>query len=137
MILNEDGEHIIQHHVKYKEIHGYDKIVLMTRSDHSKLHRRLRKTAKCKIPVEELTRISNRARMRSPIGKEQAKEYYKEYYKKNKKEVIKKTDEYREKNLDNINSKRRERYAQRKKEGSLKNRADYHKEWWKRKKIEK
>ena len=34
---------LIEHHTKYKEIHGVDETVWITRSEHSKLHIRLRK----------------------------------------------------------------------------------------------
>ena len=57
---------IVKHHIKYKETHGIDEVILMTRSDHQKLHRRLRKEGKLKIPVEELNRICQRAGFREP-----------------------------------------------------------------------
>lgn len=57
---------IVKHHIKYKETHGIDEVILMTRSDHQKLHRRLRKEGKLNIPVEELNRISQRAGFREP-----------------------------------------------------------------------
>ena len=66
---------LIQHHKKYKEIHGVDEIVMMTRSEHSKLHIRLRREGKCNVPVDELKKISGAARGRT----EQSKEYLKKY----------------------------------------------------------
>lgn len=60
---------LIQHHVKYKEIHGDDRIVLMERSEHTKLHQKLRRENKCCVPVSELLKISNAARGRSPDRK--------------------------------------------------------------------
>ena len=57
---------IVKHHIKYIETHGIDEVILMTRSDHQKLHRRLRKEGKLNIPVEELNRISQRAGCREP-----------------------------------------------------------------------
>ena len=57
---------IVKHHIKYIEIHGIDEVVLMTRSDHQKLHRRLRKEGKLNIPVEKLNIISQRASLRDP-----------------------------------------------------------------------
>lgn len=61
---------LIQHHEKYKEIHGEDKIVLMTRSEHGKLHYLLRKDGKCKMPSSELAKISVKASVRTPKTKE-------------------------------------------------------------------
>lgn len=57
---------IIKHHIKYKEIHGIDEVILMTRSEHFKLHRRLRKEGKCNIPPDDLQRISCNASQRKP-----------------------------------------------------------------------
>lgn len=51
-------EQIVEHHTHYKELHGYDKTVWMTRSEHFKLHQRLRKNSECNVPVDELTKIS-------------------------------------------------------------------------------
>lgn len=56
---------LVQHHTKYQEIHGEDKIVMMENGEHQKLHRRLRKEGKCNIPVAELTKISNVAHGRT------------------------------------------------------------------------
>ncbi len=56
---------LVEHHVKYKEIHGIDETVWMTWSEHRKLHNRLRKEGKCRIPVKELTTISNKANRRT------------------------------------------------------------------------
>lgn len=56
---------IIQHHVKYKEIHGIDKVVPMEYGEHQHLHHRLRKEGKCNIPKKELHRISHNARARA------------------------------------------------------------------------
>lgn len=55
---------LIKHHVTYQELHGVDKIVIMEQSKHIKLHARLRREGKCKIPAEELHRISGLARDR-------------------------------------------------------------------------
>jgi len=56
---------LIEHHIKYKEIHGIDETVWMERSEHSKLHRRLRREGKCKIPVDELNTIAIKANQRT------------------------------------------------------------------------
>lgn len=65
MKQNKQGEHIVQHHVKYKEIHGVDEIVLMPASEHVELHRKLRQKGKCKVPVDELKKISSNASVRT------------------------------------------------------------------------
>ena len=52
---------MIEHHIKYKEIHGEDLTVWMTMSEHKKLHHRLRKTGKCCIKSNVLKNIANAA----------------------------------------------------------------------------
>jgi hypothetical protein len=52
---------LVEHHTKYKEIHGEDKTIFIPHGQHITLHRRLRKEGKCKIPSEELRKISSRA----------------------------------------------------------------------------
>ena len=61
---------MVQHHVKYEEIHGVDEIVMMDCDEHRKLHVRLRKEGKCTIPAEELQVISYAAYTRTDKGKE-------------------------------------------------------------------
>jgi len=61
---------LVQHHTKYKEIHGYDEIIIMTVSDHKKLHQRLRQEGICTIPPAKLLAISHAAHMRTSKGKE-------------------------------------------------------------------
>lgn len=56
---------LVQHHEKYIEVHGYDKIVLMEKGKHGALHRRLRKEEKCNISTKELQKISSAARART------------------------------------------------------------------------
>jgi len=56
---------LVRHHKKYKEIHGVDEIVFIPKSEHQKLHHRLRKEGKCNIPPEELQRISANANHRA------------------------------------------------------------------------
>ena len=51
---------LIRHHVKYKEIHGYNEYRLMDKSDHMKLHSRLRVEGRCNISPSELQRLSRR-----------------------------------------------------------------------------
>ena len=57
-------DQILKHHKKYKEIHGIDEVVLMTKSDHVKLHMRLRKEGKCNVSIDDMKIISNRAKQR-------------------------------------------------------------------------
>ena len=61
---------LIEHHIKYKEIHGYDETVWMERGEHTKLHNRLRREGKCNIPVNELNKISTPAFQRTRKSKE-------------------------------------------------------------------
>jgi len=70
---------LVQHHEKYKEIHGEDKIVMMDYDKHRALHTRLRKEGKCAIPAEELRVISTAAYNRSDKGKRTAKNYKQKY----------------------------------------------------------
>lgn len=58
-------EKLIEHHTKYKEIHGKDETIFMTLSEHQKLHIRLRKEGKCNIPSDKLNKISTRAHQRT------------------------------------------------------------------------
>ena len=64
---------LVQHHEKYEEIHGVDKVVMMEQSEHKKLHHRLRQEGTCMIPVEELRAISAAAHYRTDKGKATAK----------------------------------------------------------------
>ncbi len=70
---------LIEHHVKYKELHGEDQTVWLTCSEHNKLHHRLRKKGKCKIPPKELKIISKKASSRT----NKFKEYHYNYSKNN------------------------------------------------------
>ena len=70
---------MVQHHEKYEEIHGEDKIVMMDADEHRKLHTRLRKEGKCTIPVEELQVISQAAYMRTDKGKSYHRKYKQRY----------------------------------------------------------
>ena len=75
MIMNRRGEHMVEHHVKYKEIHGVDETVWMTRSEHALLHLRLRRENKCEISPEEMRVISNRAGSRTGKAKISTQEW--------------------------------------------------------------
>lgn len=70
---------MVQHHEKYEEIHGEDKIVMMDVDEHRKLHARLRKEGKCTIPTEELQVISQAAYARTDKGKSYYQRYQKRY----------------------------------------------------------
>lgn len=72
---------MVQHHEKYEEIHGEDKIVMMDFVEHHELHVRLRKEGKCTIPREELHKIAHAAYMRTEKAKRTAKKYKKRYNK--------------------------------------------------------
>lgn len=58
-------EGLIEHHVKYKEMHGVDKTIWMTWSEHKLLHNRLRREGKCNVPVDKLHKISTAACQRT------------------------------------------------------------------------
>jgi hypothetical protein len=100
------AEKMVEHHIKYKEIHGYDETVWMTDSEHKKLHNRLRRDGKCNIPVDELRKISKTAYARTKKGKKVNKDYKNSERGKesnNKYEHSdKKTETYRKYNLINI-----------------------------------
>lgn len=66
---------IVEHHVKYIEIHGKDVTTFILQSEHIKLHRRLRKTGKCNIPIEILDKISTTASKRTKKAKRDYKLY--------------------------------------------------------------
>lgn len=74
---------LVEHHTKYKEIHGYDETVWMEKGEHKRLHNRLRREGKCNIPVDILQRISNAAQGRT----RKSKEYHSDYYLENIKQV--------------------------------------------------
>lgn len=67
---------LIEHHTKYKEIHGIDESKWMTASEHRILHNRLRRECKCTISSEELTKISHVATRRTEKDRERDREYY-------------------------------------------------------------
>ena len=69
----------IEHHIKYKEIHGVDETKWMPMSEHKKLHYRLRKEGKCNISPNILEKISQKANRRTS----KYKSFIKEYEKKN------------------------------------------------------
>lgn len=68
---------LIEHHIHYKEIDGYDETVWMTVSEHKKLHHRLSKEGKCNVPSDKLAIIATNAHYRTPKFKEYLKKYFK------------------------------------------------------------
>ena len=50
---------MVHHHIKYKEIHGVDEVVLMDKGEHAKLHRKLRREYKCNVPPGKITFFFN------------------------------------------------------------------------------
>lgn len=83
--LDKQRSLLIEHHTKYKEIHGVDETKWMTVSEHRYLHNRLRREGKCNIPPDELENISLAAGRRT----EKHKEYLREYEKTEKKKMLK------------------------------------------------
>lgn len=76
-IFKKCAHNVVEHHTKYKEIHGIDETLWMTPSEHRNLHNRLRNEGKCNISSEELTKISIAACERTEKSKQQRREYYK------------------------------------------------------------
>lgn len=107
-------EGLIEHHIHYKEIDGYDETIWMTPSKHRLLHNRLKREGKCNILPEELEKISMAASERTEKRiknkqewKEKHPQYMEDYYKNKKEEIstqkkeyhksVKDTPEYKEK----------------------------------------
>ena len=74
-MINVNGETLIEHHTKYKEIHGVDETVWLTDSEHKKLHKKLRKEGTCNVSVDVLRKISKSAYTRTEKGKKTLKDY--------------------------------------------------------------
>ena len=82
---------LVEHHIKYIELHGIDETVWLDKGDHIALHKRLRKESKCKVTPDELNKISKKAYLRTRKGKENQLKHRKsahriEYNRKYKKE---------------------------------------------------
>ena len=77
-------EQMVEHHTHYREIHGYDKTVWMTRSEHFKLHQRLRKNGECNVPVDELSVVAMAAHNRTDKSKKNTAKYQAGYKYKQK-----------------------------------------------------
>jgi len=65
---------LVEHHIKYKEIHGEDKTVWMEIGDHRRLHYLLRQEGKCNLPAELLNKMTSSAHQRAK--KQREKQYY-------------------------------------------------------------
>ena len=77
MKQNENGEYMVEHHTHYKEIHGTDRTVWITQSEHKKIHMQLRREDKCNIPSDKLNDIAMAAHGRTRKRMEYAKNYQK------------------------------------------------------------
>lgn len=57
---------LIKHHIQYKGVNGAtkDRVVLMDKGEHMRLHARLRRAKKCNIPVKTLRKMSSAAHYR-------------------------------------------------------------------------
>lgn len=108
MKTNEEGEYIDEHHTHYKEIDGFDRTVLMTRSEHTKLHKKLRREGKCNIPPRELKRITNAAHNRT----DKTKKYQREYRTSHLEELKIYHEKYREENRDRLNEQKKDYYKE-------------------------
>jgi hypothetical protein len=73
---------LVEHHIKYKELHGIDETIWMERSEHRKLHERLRKEGKCKVPVKKLETIANKAYDRTEKARKRRREYDSKFIKR-------------------------------------------------------
>lgn len=122
MRINKDGEYMVEHHMKYKEIHGVDETVWMTQSEHQKLHARLRKEEKCDIPSKELRRISIAAAGRTEKIEKYQKEYQKGYAKTEKRKKSVREYQKGEKNKEY----KREYYIKNKEKIDARNKKNYH-----------
>ena len=75
---------LVEHHIKYKELHGVDETVWMEAGKHKTLHNRLRREGKCNVPVDILQKISRKAQSRTDKCKERNKNYIKKMYESNR-----------------------------------------------------
>ena len=114
---------MIQHHIKYLELHGVDEIVEITRSEHLKLHNRLRREGKCNVPVDVLRKISRAARERSPKVRAQKKAYNKAYHASHIKEEKAYQKTYQAVHRDEHNARNKKYYANHREERQAYNKA--------------
>lgn len=74
------GFELVEHHTKYRDIHGIDETMWMTPSEHRNLHNRLRREGKCNVSSEELEKISRETRHRGDRHKDQIIRHTKKWY---------------------------------------------------------
>ena len=154
MTINERDEKMIEHHTKYREIHGVDETVWMTRSEHILLHKKLRGEGKCNVTPSKLKSISIAAYGRTLKRKELMKKNHlahkternqrgKENYQNNREKILEEKKKYYEENKEKIqkhNKKYYEKHKEQDKEYRKKNKEriqKYQKEYRERKKKEK
>ena len=107
MICEKCGEDkkLLHHHEKYLELHGEEKIIMLCKSCHVKLHLNLRKNGKCNIPVDELRKISHNSNFQTNKN-EEFKTFHnynnKKYRIKHKEEISIYNREYRIKHKEEI-----------------------------------
>lgn len=129
-------EGLIEHHIHYKEIDGYDETVLITPSEHRLLHNKLRREGKCNIPPKELEKISRKAYERTEKSKMKRAEYREDnqekmkttrkiYREENKERIAIKQKEWGEKNKDKVIACQ---------ERHKRNNPDYYKDYYQRNK---
>jgi len=128
-MIKNNGKYIVEHHIKYKEIHGYDETVFITQSEHIKLHRRLRKEGKCNIPSNMLKKIVQNAHRRT----DKYKQYHKEYRKSDRNKEIQK--EYMQK-YQETNKEKLKEYQKNYRESHKEKIQQYHKKYYQENKIE-
>lgn len=66
---------LLNHHEKYEEIHGEEKVVLMCYKCHFNLHKKLREEGKCNISPNELQKISRNSKTAKAWGTKFMKSY--------------------------------------------------------------
>lgn len=98
MRYNRNGECMIEHHICYREIEGWDETVWITAKEHQLLHNRLRREGLCGISPQRMAKISNAAIQRTEKSIEYRKNYYKEKYSENRDEILERNREFKRKN---------------------------------------
>lgn len=136
MKINERGEKMVEHHVKYKELHGVDETVWMTVREHKLLHMKLRREGKCTVSSGKLKKISGAARNRTQKVRDYARKRYEENIEEIRKERREYSRKYYEENKEKV-SIRKKKYYEENKERITEQKRKYQKEYRERKKREK
>lgn len=113
---NENGECMVEHHICYEEIDGWDETEWMTAGAHHSLHHHIRQEGIYNIPVGRMEEISRAARGRT----KQMKKYHKQWQKDNPEKLAMNMKRWREKNPEKIKRYGRD-YRARKKEEMKRN----------------